>query len=105
MAGIIQIDDESEWCADSWIWEAVVRSLRELVDFPTVHRKIDEACDTGIYWFSLQELTPAEAVLVRGAILTQLRARAYASLPPDAAMRNELLLNVDRLIQSVSQHD
>ncbi len=77
MAGIIQLDDRNEWCADSELWELVTRCLRELVDLPGVRESIDRACETGIYWFSLQELTPAEALLVRGAILTQLRSKAF----------------------------
>ena len=100
MAGIIQLDDRNEWCADSELWELVTRCLRELVDLPGVREKIDRACETGIYWFSLQELTPAEALLVRGAILTQLRTKAYSSLPSDPLVRNQLLLNIDQLIRA-----
>jgi hypothetical protein len=105
MAGIIQIDDQREWCVDSWLWELVVGCLRELVDEPGVRKKIDEARDTGIYWFSLQEISPAEAVLVRGAILTQLRAKAYVNLPQDPVARNQVLVNVENLIRSAGPAD
>ncbi|HEV3470191.1 MAG TPA: hypothetical protein VG148_12775, partial [Pyrinomonadaceae bacterium] len=69
MAGLIRVDRENIWSAAGWVFEHVMRLAREHLprDSTRILELMAEA-ETGLNYFSLEELSPEERATFRAAL-------------------------------------
>src|SRR5688500_6481507 len=69
MAGIIELDADSNWKVASWVYCGVMaESLAHLNSEPVVAQSIQQSIDSNVLYFSFEKLSPGDGQLVVTAI-------------------------------------
>lgn len=70
MAGLIKVDKENTWSVAGWVFDHVIRLTREHLpkNSPPKILELLAKAETGLNYFSLDELSPAEIAIFRSAL-------------------------------------
>ena len=102
MAGMIEIDADSEWVAGHWLFDWVVGFLADRVNDATTRREFAEIVDEHLGWLSLRDRAPGVVADLEDAIRSALVGGAEEQLPVDMPGRDAAIGHIRELADRVA---